>query len=148
MSKSYALAGLRFGFMIARPEIIEQTLKVKDSYNCDALSIAAATAAIQDQEWLAQTTQKIVATRERLAAKMRELGFLVPESHANFTWNAWPTDELSHEELYLFLKRNGYLVRYMKYAAWGEGLRISVGTDEDVDACLALVEDFLNGRRD
>ena len=47
-----------------------------------------------------------------------------------------------------FLKRNGYLVRYMKYAAWGEGLRISVGTDEDVDACLALVEDFLNGRRD
>ena len=148
MSKSYALAGLRFGFMIARPEVIEQTMKVKDSYNCDALSIAAATAAIQDQEWLQSTTSKIVATRERLATRMRELGFVVPDSHANFTWNAWPSDELSHEELYLYLKRRGYLVRYMKYAAWGDGLRISVGTDEDTDACLELVEKFLKGDRD
>ena len=53
LSKSYALAGLRFGFLVAQPAIIEQLLKVKDSYNCDALSIAAATAAIDDQAWLA-----------------------------------------------------------------------------------------------
>lgn len=147
MSKSYALAGLRFGFLIANPSMIEQTLKVKDSYNCDALSIAAATAALQDQEWLQTTTKKIVATRQRLQDRMRELGFVVPESHANFTWNTWPSPELNHEELYLFLKKNGYLVRYMKYPAWGEGLRISVGTDEDTDACLKLVERFLNGER-
>lgn len=147
MSKSYALAGLRFGFLIAQPEMIEQTLKVKDSYNCDGLSIAAATAAIQDQEWLQRTTKKIISTRERLQNRMRELGFVVPESHANFTWNVWPNPELSHEELYLFLKKNGYLVRYMKYPAWSDGIRISVGTDEETDACLALVERFLNGER-
>ncbi len=147
MSKSYALAGLRFGFLIARPEMIEQTLKVKDSYNCDALSIAAATAAIEDQDWLQATTKKIVATRERLQKRMRELGFVVPESHANFTWNVWPNPEFSHEELYLFLKKNGFLVRYMKYPAVGEGLRVSVGTDEQNDACLALIERFLNGER-
>ena len=52
MSKSYALAGIRFGFAIAQPAVIEQLAKVKDSYNCDAIAIAAATAAIADQEWL------------------------------------------------------------------------------------------------
>lgn len=147
MSKSYALAGLRFGFLIARPEMIEQTLKVKDSYNCDSLSIAAATAALEDQDWLKATTKKIISTRERLQRKMRELGFIVPESHANFTWNSWPSPDLSHEELYLFLKSHGYLVRYMKYPAWGEGLRITVGTDEDTDACVDLVARYLNGER-
>ncbi len=147
MSKSYALAGLRFGFLIAQPEMIEQTLKVKDSYNCDALSIAAATAAILDQDHLKRTTAKIVATRDRMAAKMRELGFVVPESRANFTWNVWPTGEISHRELYEYLKKNGYLVRYMNYSEWSDGLRISVGTDEDVDACLGLVERLLTGDR-
>ena len=53
LSKSYALAGLRFGYLVAQPPLIEQLVKVKDSYNCDALSIAAATAAIGDQAWLA-----------------------------------------------------------------------------------------------
>ena len=54
LSKSYALAGLRFGYLVAQPQIIEQLIKVKDSYNCDALSIAGATAAIDDQAWLAE----------------------------------------------------------------------------------------------
>ncbi len=147
LSKSYALAGLRFGFLIARPEMIEQMLKVKDSYNCDALSIAAAAAAIQDQEWLQATTKKIIATRERQQKKMRELGFVVPDSFANFTWNVCPETGFNHEELYLFLKKNGYLVRYMNYPAWSEGLRVTVGLDEDADACLALVERFMNGER-
>ena len=143
LSKSYALAGLRFGFLIANPEIIEETMKVKDSYNCDAISIAAATAAIRDQEWLQATVQKIVATRERLQKRMRELGFVVPDSRANFTWNQWPDPELSCEDLYLYLKKNGFLVRYMKYPAWSDGLRISVGTDEQIDQCLDLVEKYL-----
>ena len=75
LSKSYALAGLRFGFVVAQPQIIEQLVKVKDSYNCDALSIAGATAAIDDQAWLAENRAKILATRARLTAGMRELGF-------------------------------------------------------------------------
>ncbi len=143
MSKSYALAGLRFGFAIANPELVNETIKVKDSYNCDELAIAAATAAIQDQDWLRATTAKILATRERLTRKMRELGFTVPDSNANFTWNVWPDDSVSHKKLYEYLKSNGYLVRYMNYADWGDGLRISVGTDEQTDACLALIERFL-----
>ena len=91
LSKSYALAGLRFGFLVAQPHLIEQLVKVKDSYNCDALAIAGATAAIDDQAWLAENRAKILATRARLTAGMRELGFATVDSQANFVWNPHPS---------------------------------------------------------
>ncbi|HND51909.1 MAG TPA: histidinol-phosphate transaminase [Pirellulaceae bacterium] len=141
LSKSYALAGLRFGFLVAQPHMIEQFIKVKDSYNCDALSIAGATAALADQTWLRENRAKVVATRSRLVAAMRELGFTVPDSHANFAWCTHPSRPL--RSIYERLKSNGVLVRYMNYAGWGDGLRISVGTDEQNDACLALIRSML-----
>ena len=137
LSKSYALAGLRFGFLIAQPHVIEGLLKVKDSYNCDALSIAGATAAIDDQAWLQETRSKIIATRGRLTAELRELGFQPVESQANFVWSPHP--DLPVQPLYEQLKANRVLVRYMNYAGWGDGLRISVGSDKQIDACLALL---------
>lgn len=143
MSKSYALAGLRFGFLIAQPQIVDQLIKVKDSYNCDTMAIAAATAAIEDQDWLHQTTNKILATRRRLTDRMRDLGFEVPESSANFTWNVHPDENrVSHKRIADYLKENGFLVRYMKYEGWGDGLRISVGTDEQTDQCIDRVEEY------
>lgn len=141
LSKSYALAGLRFGYVVAQPQILEQLRKVKDSYNCDALSIAAATAAIDDQSWLKETRAAILATRERMIASLRELGFASVPSQANFVWNPHPS--LPVEPLYQQLKASGVLVRYMNYAGWGDGLRITVGTDEQVDACLALLKSML-----
>ncbi len=138
LSKSYALAGLRFGFLIAQPQMIEQLMKVKDSYNCDALSIAAATAAIDDQAWLAENRAKVLATRERLMRGMRELGFANVASQANFLWNTHPERPL--KPLYEALKDQRILVRYMDYPNWGDGLRISVGTDDQIDACLGLLE--------
>ncbi len=134
LSKSYALAGLRFGFVVAQPPIIAGLAKVKDSYNCDALSIAAATAAVGDQQWLAENRAKILATRRRLVAGMRELGFTTVDSQANFTWNTHSGQPV--RPLYERLKRDRVLVRYMDYPGWGDGLRISVGTDEQIDACL------------
>ncbi len=136
LSKSYALAGLRFGFVVAQPQVIEQLQKVKDSYNCDTLSIAAATAAIDDEAWLADTRAKIIATRRRLSEGMRAFGFDVVPSQANFVWNTHP--QLDVEPLYQQLKRNGVLVRYMNYRGWPPGLRISVGSDAQIDACLDL----------
>ena len=141
LSKSYALAGLRFGYLVAQPQVIEQLRKVKDSYNCDALSIAGATAAIDDQAWLAETRSAILATRERMTAALRELGFASVPSQANFVWNPHPSVPV--EPLYQQLKAGGVLVRYMNYACWGDGLRISVGTDEQVDACLSLLKSML-----
>jgi histidinol-phosphate aminotransferase len=141
LSKSYALAGLRFGFVVAQPQVIEQLRKVKDSYNCDALSIAGATAAIDDQVWLAETRSAILATRERMTAALRELGFASVASQANFVWNPHPAVPV--EPLYQKLRAGGILVRYMKYTGWGDGLRISVGTDQQIDACLGMLKSLL-----
>lgn len=137
-SKSYSLAGLRFGFAVARPEIIAELRKVKDSYNCDALSIAAATAAIDDQSWLAENRATIIATRRRLTDAMRTLGYDAIESQANFVWCTHP--ERPHKPVYEALKSRQILVRYMPYAGWGDGLRISVGTDDEIDAFLSIMK--------
>ena len=134
LSKSYALAGLRFGYIVAQPHLIDQFVKMKDSYNCDSLAIAAATAAIGDQTWLAANRAKIIATRGRLVEEMRKLGFMTVDSQANFTWNVHP--RLPAKPLYESLKRDRILVRYMNYPGWGDGLRISVGADAEVEACL------------
>jgi histidinol-phosphate aminotransferase len=134
LSKSYALAGLRFGYLVAQPRMIEQLAKVKDSYNCDALAIAAATAAIGDQAWLRACRAKIIATRQRLVAEMRQLGFAAVDSQANFVWCTRADRPV--RSLYEQLKQQRILVRYMNYSGWGDGLRISVGTDAEVDSCL------------
>jgi histidinol-phosphate aminotransferase len=141
LSKSYALAGLRFGFLVAQPHLIAQFMKMKDSYNCDALSIAGATAAIDDQNWLAQNRAKVVATRQRLSDGMRALGFATVDSQANFVWNPHPSVPV--KPLYERLKDQGILVRYMDYSGWGDGLRVSVGTDDQIDACLAALQSMM-----
>ena len=121
--------------------ILEQLAKVKDSYNCDSLSIAGAVAAIDDQAWLRENRARILATRQRLADRLAELGFVVTPSQANFVWathRARPVRPMYEE-----LKANGIVVRYMNYPGWGDGLRISVGTDDQIDACLALLASIL-----
>jgi histidinol-phosphate aminotransferase len=137
LSKSYALAGLRFGYIVAQPQVIEQLVKVKDSYNCDALSIAGATAAIDDQVWLAENRAKIMATRAQLTARLRELDFAVVNSQANFVWATHQHHPA--KELYERLKTAQVLVRYMSYAGWRDGIRISVGSDDQIDALLAVL---------
>ena len=121
--------------------MIEQLQKVKDSYNCDALSIAGATAAIGDQQWLEDNRAKVIATRTKLTDAMRELGFDVSDSHANFVWCTSASKDL--QALYTQLQQHQILVRYMNYADWGEGLRITVGTDEQNDALIAVLQSIL-----
>jgi histidinol-phosphate aminotransferase len=133
-SKSYALAGLRFGYLVAQPHLIEQFVKMKDSYNCDALSIAAATAALGDRQWLAAARAKILATRGRLVAEMRKLGFVTVDSQSNFVWNTRTDRPI--RPFYEELKRRRILVRYMDYPGWGDGIRVSIGTDAEIDRCL------------
>ncbi|MCA9262648.1 MAG: histidinol-phosphate transaminase [Planctomycetales bacterium] len=141
LSKSYALAGIRFGFVLAQPSLIEQIQKVKDSYNCDAIATTAATAAISDQRWLDETRRQIVATRTRASLELASLGFQIPPSQANFLWCPHPGKNL--KPVYQELKNRHILVRYMDYSGWPEGLRITVGTDEQMDACLGQLADIL-----
>ncbi|OYW17389.1 MAG: hypothetical protein B7Z55_12615 [Planctomycetales bacterium 12-60-4] len=142
LSKSYGLAGLRFGFLVAQPAMIQMLRKVKDSYNCDAISLAGATAAIDDQQWLKANRQRIIATRQSMTERLRSIGFDVTESHVNFVWCT--RRDRPVQPLYESLKRDKVLVRYMNYANWGDGLRISVGTDDQADACIELLKNYLN----
>jgi histidinol-phosphate aminotransferase len=138
LSKSYGLAGLRFGYCVAQPHVIEQLAKVKDSYNCDALSIAGATAAIDDQTWLHENRAKILEGRSWLFDALTRIGFTCVPSQANFVWATWPGRPL--KPLYEKLRDQQVFVRHMNYAAWGEGLRISVGTPDQLDACVSILE--------
>jgi len=138
LSKSCSLAGIRFGYALADPALVRELVKVKDSYNCDVLSLAAAAAALEDQEYLRSTRAKIVATRARLAAALHGLGFAVTPSQANFIW-ARRSDK-PVKPIYEELKRRMILVRYMNYPGYGDGLRITVGTDAEVDRLLAELE--------
>jgi histidinol-phosphate aminotransferase len=134
LSKSYGLAGLRFGFAVADPALVREFLKVKDSYNCDMLSLAAATAALEDQAYLLATCGRILATRARLAQGLAELGFEVTPSQANFVW-CRRADGMARK-IYEELKERKFLVRYMSYEHYGDGLRISVGTDREITRLL------------
>jgi histidinol-phosphate aminotransferase len=134
-SKSYSLAGIRFGFAVGDPALIRQLYKVKDSYNCDALSLVATTAAIEDQEYFRTTRERIIATRSRMEKALTELGFIVCPSQANFVW-CQRTDR-PVKPIYEELKKRNILVRYMNYEGYGDGLRISVGTDDEIDRLLA-----------
>jgi histidinol-phosphate aminotransferase len=134
MSKSHALAGIRFGYAVADPSVIRELVKVKDSYNCDVLSLAAAAAALEDQDYLRDTRSKILATRGRLSESLAALDFQMTPSQANFVW-CRRTDR-PVKPLYEALKERRILVRYMNYAGYGDGLRISVGTDAEIDRLL------------
>jgi histidinol-phosphate aminotransferase len=134
LSKSYALAGMRFGYAVAGPALVRELVKVKDSYNCDVLSLAAAAAALEDQEYLRATRARILATRARLTDALEGLGFAVSPSQANFVW-CRRTDR-PVRPLYEELKRRRILVRYMAYEGYGDGLRISVGSEEEINHLL------------
>lgn len=146
LSKSYSLAGLRFGFAIAHPDVIAGMRRVKDSYNCDTLALAAATAAIEDQDWMLDNAAKIRATRTRLTNELRTLGFDAVDSDANFVWTTHP--DRSHSELYEALKARKILVRLMKFprvlgGGTLDGLRITVGTDAETDRFLEALREIV-----
>jgi histidinol-phosphate aminotransferase len=144
MSKSYALAGVRFGFAVSRPETIREMAKVKDSYNCDALSIAAATAAISDQDYARSTWKKIRGERSRLTAALEGLGWSVLPSQANFVLATVPGDRAG--QIHSGLKAAGVLVRYFDVPGLSDKLRITVGTPEDTDALLAALSSIRESR--
>lgn len=142
LSKAYALAGLRFGYLVAQPDLVDRLTRMKDSYNCDTLSIVGATAAIADRAWQQENRSKILATRTRMASSLAQLGFCIADSQANFLWCTHPT--ASTRQIYERLKAEHILVRYLEFAEWGDGLRISVGTDQQIDALLGLLPPLID----
>lgn len=137
LSKSRSLAGLRVGFAIGSDLLIDGLNRVKNSFNSytmDRLAMAGAKAAIQDDDYFNETRQKIMATRERVTARLREMGFEVVPSAANFIFISHGV--VSAAELFSGLREMGVLVRYFKKPLIDDYLRVSIGTDEEMDVFL------------
>lgn len=138
MSKGYGLAGLRFGYAIGQPVLLQQIEKVRDSYPCDVVAIAAATAAIQDQAYARSTWQKVISERVRVTAALQDLGFVVPESQSNFVFATVPqkNPQIQAQSVYQTLKDRGILVRWWELPGIADKLRITIGTPEQNDWLL------------
>ena len=145
MSKSFSLAGMRIGFAFAPAALIEGMWKVKDHYNLNRLSLVAAEAALEDIDAMSANAARVCATRAHLCAALRELGFYVWDSQANFVLarlgECWANNTAA--ELYAELKERRILVRYFATPPrLADCLRISVGTDAEIDALLAALKEL------
>ena len=136
-SKSFSLAGLRIGLAFGHPELLAGLRTVKDSYNLDRLALAAAEAALDDLDHMRANVARVRATRTRLARALAELGFAVLPSEANFVLARRPGTDLA--PLARALAGRDILVRHFPTPEVRDALRITVGTDEEIDALLAAL---------
>lgn len=146
MSKSRSLAGMRIGYALGNVDLIAGVNCVKNSFNSyplDRLALAAGEAAIRDVEYFEQTRTAIMKTREQTADRLRKLGFFVHESNANFIFITHPAK--SGKELQQGLRDRGVLVRWFNKPRIDQYLRVSIGTDEEMEKMCAACEDILKG---
>jgi histidinol-phosphate aminotransferase len=118
--------------------VIEEMMKVKDSYNCDAVSIAAATAAIEDQDYAVSRWADVRNERQRVAAALEAMGWSVLPSSANFILATPPHGR--GREVYLGLKNQGILVRHFDQPGLSDKIRITIGASQENNALLAGVK--------
>ncbi len=143
-SKSRNLAGARVGFAVGCPALIADLNRVKYSfnpYNVNRLSMAAAAAAMADDDYFQSCTEQIIETREYTAAALTELGFTYPDSRANFILAR--TDKIDGKTLYLRLKEKGVLVRHLSDARIADAIRITIGTKEQMETMLCKTKEIL-----
>ena len=133
-SKSFSLAGLRVGYCIGHEDLIEALYKVKDSYNADAVAQAVALAALNDLPWMRNNSSKVKKTRIRVAKALTKRGWDVLPSESNFLF-ARPAHR-SAAEIFDKLRSLNIFVRYFKGPRTGDRLRITIGTDAEMDTLL------------
>ncbi len=146
LSKSRSLAGLRVGIALANAELIEGLERIKNSfhpYTLDSLAIAGATAAFEDHQYLEATCQKVNTTRERVSQRMQQMDFTVLPSSANFVFAKHKSE--SAEKIFLALRERNIIVRYFDKPRINEFLRVSIGTDAEMDEFLAALTDIIAG---
>lgn len=140
LSKSYSLAGMRLGLAIARPEVIAALDKIRDHYNLDRLAQAACVAALKDQAYLQECCRKIRETREWFSTELRTRGYEVLPSQGNYVF-AVPPDR-NGKRVYDGLFARKILVRHFSDPLLAHGLRISIGTGQEMAATLAALQEI------
>ena len=146
-SKSRSLAGARLGFGVASPELIRDLNTIKYStnpYNVNRMTMAAGYRALCDNSYYMDNCKRIIETREYTKSALRELGFRVLDSLANFLFAEHP--EIDGGELYAELRKRGILVRHFSKDIIKSFNRITVGTREEMDALLSAVREILKER--
>ena len=144
-SKSRAMAGLRIGFAIGNAKLIKFLNDVKysvNSYTMNRPSLELGTEAVKDDEYFRQTLAKIVNTRERMKKELSELGFSFPDSKSNFIFASHAA--VPAEDIFKYLRGKNIYVRYFKQNRIDNYLRITVGTDEEADALIKALKEFVN----
>jgi histidinol-phosphate aminotransferase len=145
LSKGYGLAGLRFGYGLGHPRLIEQMMKVKDSYNCDAVAIAAAAAALEDQPYARGRWTEIKQERRRVSRELEARGFEVVPSFGNFVLVTVPRQP-GAAAVYQGLKHRGVLIRFFDKPGLDDKLRITIGAAAENDALLNALDAVLENR--
>ncbi|MDT8419900.1 MAG: histidinol-phosphate transaminase [Desulfuromonadales bacterium] len=139
-SKSYSLAGMRLGLAVAQPEVIIALDKIRDHYHLDRLALVAAAAALGDQDYLQSTVTRVRATRDWFSNELRSIGYQIIPSHANYIF-AVPRDR-NGKRVYDGLFERKILVRYFSDPLLAHGLRISIGTREEMEATLTAITEI------
>jgi len=142
MSKGYSLAGLRFGYAVAQPNLTAGLMKIKDSYNVDAVAIAAAVAAVKDQDYFLQNIRKLKQNRRLLTAQLRALKFQLPDSFANFLLAQ--SKKNNAEQIYRQLIQRNIYVRYFNQPGLQDKLRITIGTSRQNDTLLLAMQEIIS----
>lgn len=143
-SKSRSLAGLRIGFAIGSEKLVSVLEAVKNSYNSytiDSISIEAGRASVLDDEYFKQTCNKIIKTRQRVTDEMRAMGFKVLDSQTNFIFAT--KDDMSMKDLFEYLKTKKVFIRYFSLPRIENYVRITIGTDDEMDILLKEVKGYL-----
>lgn len=143
LSKSYALAGIRLGYLVGPVPLVEALYKIKDSYNVNMLTQHVGLAALRDREWFRLQVKKIKFTRDAAMQRLKDMNCTVFDSQANFIWFSPPG--ISAEELFTRLKERSIYVRYFAGAATGMYVRMTVGTDDEMDRTLEAIRTILSG---
>jgi len=143
MSKSRSLAGLRLGYAMGHPELIDGLERVKNSFNSypiDRLALVGGAAAVRDVAWFDETRKRIIATRDKLTGDLQQLGFEVLPSKANFVFARHP--DWDGKELSLALREHRILVRHFAKPRIDQFLRITVGSESQCEALLKALGDI------
>lgn len=145
LSKSHSLAGLRVGYAIGQPHLIDGIIRIKNSFNsysCDTIAQAGAKASIMDYEYMKNACGKITNTREYTANELKKLGFEMTESKSNFLFIRHP--EFDGKNIYEKLREQNILVRrFDKPKRINQYLRVSIGTDEQMQTVIEKLKEIV-----
>ena len=140
-SKSFSLAGLRVGYCVGPADLIAALNKVKDSYNVDAIAQSVALAAVRDINWMRANVEQIVTTRQRFVSALARRGWDVPPSEANFVF-AKPPKPFKAKTLFEALRARQIYLRYFPGPKTGDRLRITIGTDSQMNKLLKALDEL------